>query len=139
MRGADSKLHVVQAGVLSMSLDGAGTKTCFKVVTGLTAEEALRRDKASLPEEFAAGRFCEDYEFRCEASARTWTRPHAQDNLLCAATALGAPGARATAGRLSCSLPLVAAPHAAGCCGDRHVSLQVAVAKHLSASVQTCA
>ena len=44
-------------------------------------------DKAALPEEFAAGRFCEDYEFRCEASARTWARPHAQDNLLCVARA----------------------------------------------------
>ena len=47
----------------------------------------MRRDKSALPEDFAAGRFCEDYEFRCEASARTWARPHAQDNLLCAAFA----------------------------------------------------
>ena len=65
----------------------AGTKTCFTVVTGLTLGEAMRRDKSALPEDFAAGRFCEDYEFRCEASARTWARPHAQDNLLCAALA----------------------------------------------------
>ncbi len=65
----------------------AGTKTCFTVVTGLTLGEAMRRDKSALPEDFAAGRFCEDYEFRCEASARTWARPHAQDNLLCAACA----------------------------------------------------
>ncbi len=45
----------------------------------------MRRDKSALPGDFAAGRFCEDYEFRCEASARTWARPHAQDNLLCVA------------------------------------------------------
>ena len=91
---ADGIEHVLEAAFSkSMYFDGAGTKTCFKVVTGLTVEEALRRDKALLPEEFAAGRFCEDYEFRCEASARTWARPHAQDNLLCAATALSAAGA----------------------------------------------
>ena len=61
----------------------AGTKTCFTSVTGITAGDALRRDKSLLPPEFADATFCEDYEFRCEASARTWSRPHAQDNLLC--------------------------------------------------------
>lgn len=52
-------------------------------MTSLKLSEALQRSKELLPEEFAEGRFCQDYEFRCEASARTWGRPHAQDNLMC--------------------------------------------------------
>jgi len=85
-KGDDGKLKDVMViePVSANSLEGmvAGTKTCFTVVTGLTAGEALSRDKSSLPAEFSEGTFCEDYEFRCEASARTWARPHAQDNLL---------------------------------------------------------
>ena len=59
-----------------------GAKTCFKAATGLTVEEALKRDKSILPEEFQGATFCNDYDFRVGASARTWLRPHAQDNLL---------------------------------------------------------
>jgi len=85
-KGDDGKLKDVMViePVSANSLEGmvAGTKTCFKIVTGLTVGEAMRRDKSSLPPEFLEGTFCEDYEFRCEASARTWARPHAQDNLL---------------------------------------------------------
>ena len=59
-----------------------GGKTCFKHVTSLTFEQAMSKDKRILPESFNDGLFCEDYEFRCGASARTWQRSHAQDNLL---------------------------------------------------------
>lgn len=45
-------------------------------------DKALMKDKTILPEEFSEGLFCENYEYRCEASARTWTRPHAMDNLM---------------------------------------------------------
>lgn len=60
----------------------AGANTCFKAVTSLKLEDALPRNKELLPEAFAGGRYCDDYDFRCEASARTWGRPHAQDNLM---------------------------------------------------------
>ncbi len=60
----------------------AGAKTCFKHVTSLTVAEALRKDKSLLPAEFQEGVFCENYDFRCGASARTWLRSHAQDNLM---------------------------------------------------------
>ena len=59
-----------------------GGKTCFKHVTSLTFEQAMSKDKSILPETFSEGFFCEDFEFRCGASARTWQRSHAQDNLL---------------------------------------------------------
>ncbi len=60
----------------------AGGKTSFLHVFSLRLEEALQRSKAVFPEEFAAGAFCEDYESRCDACARTWMRPHPMDNLL---------------------------------------------------------
>lgn len=59
-----------------------GAKTCFKAVTGLVLQEALAKDRSVLPDEFQSATWCSDYEFRCGASARTWMRPHAQDNLL---------------------------------------------------------
>ena len=58
-----------------------GASTCFKAVTSMTLEDALLKDRASLPEQFADATWCTDYEFRCAAAARTWLRPHAQDNL----------------------------------------------------------
>jgi len=60
----------------------AGARTCFKVVTSLKLSEALQRNKAALPEAFADASWCDDYDFRCEATARTWSRPHAMDNLM---------------------------------------------------------
>jgi phosphatidylinositol glycan class S len=60
----------------------AGADTCFKAVAGVTLGDAMARDKSKLPEEFAEAAFCDDYDFRCDATARTWLRPHAQDNLL---------------------------------------------------------
>ena len=60
----------------------AGAKTCFKHVTSLSFEEAMSKDRSILPDTFNEGLFCEDFEFRCGASARTWQRSHAQDNLL---------------------------------------------------------
>ena len=58
-----------------------GAATCFKAVTSLTLEDAMRKDISLLPEQFEGASWCSDYEFRCGAAARTWLRPHAQDNL----------------------------------------------------------
>ncbi|KAL3143485.1 hypothetical protein ABBQ38_002292 [Trebouxia sp. C0009 RCD-2024] len=66
----------------SLECMAAGGKTCFKHVTSLTFEQAMSKDRSILPETFSEGFFCEDFEFRCGASARTWQRTHAQDNLL---------------------------------------------------------
>ena len=60
----------------------AGARTCFKSLVGIKLGDAMARNKSLLPEEFADASFCEDYDFRCDATARTWLRPHAQDNLL---------------------------------------------------------
>ena len=60
----------------------AGAKTCFKHVYSCSLEEALAKDRSALPPEFAAGVFCENFEARADACARTWMRPHALDNLL---------------------------------------------------------
>lgn len=60
----------------------AGARTCFKTLVGIKLGDAMARNKSLLPEEFAEAAFCEDYDFRCDATARTWLRPHAQDNLL---------------------------------------------------------
>ena len=59
-----------------------GASTSFKHVFSLRLGEALARDKSALPPEFAAGSYCENFEARCDACARTWMRPHALDNLL---------------------------------------------------------
>lgn len=60
----------------------AGSKTCYLHVFSLTLGDALNRDKGVLPAEFSEGLFCEEYDTRCDACARTWMRPHAMDNLL---------------------------------------------------------
>lgn len=59
-----------------------GAKTCFKAAVGMTVEEALAKDPARLPEDFRSATYCSDFQMRCGASARTWLRPHAQDNLM---------------------------------------------------------
>ncbi|KAK9823775.1 hypothetical protein WJX72_005415 [[Myrmecia] bisecta] len=66
----------------SLECMATGAKTCFKHVTSLTLGDALRKDKSMLPEQFQEGVYCEDFEFRCGASGRTWLRSHAQDNLM---------------------------------------------------------
>lgn len=60
----------------------AGAKTSFLHVFSLRLGEALERSKAAFPPEFAEGVFCDEYETRCDACARTWMRPHSLDNLL---------------------------------------------------------
>lgn len=60
----------------------AGAKTSFKLATGISFADAMARDKARLPEQFADGFFCDEWAYRLEAAARTWQRPHAQDNLM---------------------------------------------------------
>lgn len=57
-------------------------KTCFKHVFSMTLEEAMSKNKSYFPPEFAEGVFCENYDARCDACARTWMRPHAMENLL---------------------------------------------------------
>lgn len=52
------------------------------MATSTTLGEALRRDKDSLPSDFDEATFCENFDYRCQAAARTWQRPHAQDNLM---------------------------------------------------------
>lgn len=59
-----------------------GAKTCFRAAVGTTVEDALSKDKALLPEDFQEASYCSDFQMRCGASARTWLRPHAMDNLL---------------------------------------------------------
>ena len=62
----------------------AGGKTCFKEVASLKLGDALSMDRSVLPDGWAAAAWCDAYDFRCGACARTWSRPHAQDNLMCA-------------------------------------------------------
>ena len=66
----------------SLECMAAGGRTCFKHVFSLLLSDALTRDKSALPAEFAAARYCEEFEIRCDSCARTWLRPHAMDNLL---------------------------------------------------------
>ena len=61
----------------------AGGKTCFKEVVSLKLGSALAKDTSDLPAEWAGAAWCENYEFRAGACARTWARQHAQDNLMC--------------------------------------------------------
>ena len=56
--------------------------TSFMAVTSMSVEQALARDKSTLPEEFQEAVFCEDYSARLAAVARTWKREHAQNNLM---------------------------------------------------------
>ncbi len=63
----------------------AGGKTCFLEVTSVRLGKALQRDLGGLPGLWAekGAVWCDDYDFRAGACARTWLRPHAQDNLMC--------------------------------------------------------
>jgi len=63
----------------------AGGKTCFLEVTSVRLGKALERDLGALPALWAekGAVWCDDYDFRAGACARTWLRPHAQDNLMC--------------------------------------------------------
>ncbi len=57
----------------------AGGKTCFLEVTSVRLGKALQRDLGSLPGLWAekGAVWCDDYDFRAGACARTWLRPHA--------------------------------------------------------------
>lgn len=68
----------------------AGAKTCFLEVTSVRLGQALQRSLTDLPPGWAekGAVWCDDYDFRVGACARTWLRPHAQDNLMCAASRL---------------------------------------------------
>lgn len=66
---------------LSPSLS-TGSRTSFRHVTGVTLGDAITRNRSALPAEFQSAPFCDKYDARAEAAARTWQRPHAQDNLM---------------------------------------------------------
>jgi phosphatidylinositol glycan class S len=66
----------------SLECMATGAKTCFKAAYGILLEDALSRNKAALPAEFAEAAYCDEFEARCDACTRTWMRPHAMDNLL---------------------------------------------------------
>eukprot|EP00803_Ostreobium_quekettii_P011565 evm.model.scf_130EXC.8 EVM.evm.TU.scf_130EXC.8 scf_130EXC:112879-114990(+) len=78
----DDKFVIEPIGASSLECMANGAKTSFKFVTGITLEEALQQNKTVLPKEFNDGLYCQDFEVRCQATARTWARPHAQDNLM---------------------------------------------------------
>lgn len=78
-----------------------GGRTSFKLAAGARLADAAARDKAALPPAFGPGLWCDKWEERLGAAARTWLRPHAQDNLMWAAgrAALAARRVPRTRGR----------------------------------------
>jgi phosphatidylinositol glycan class S len=52
------------------------------MATATTLAEALQRNRDLLPAGFEEGTFCDNFDYRCHSAARTWQRPHAQDNLM---------------------------------------------------------
>ena len=48
----------------------------------MTVGQALSMDRDALPADFEGASWCENYDYRCQAAARTWQRPHAMDNLM---------------------------------------------------------
>jgi phosphatidylinositol glycan class S len=79
---ASCAVHLTGAACKLSCKPLAGAKTSFKLATGISFADAMARDKARLPEQFADAVFCDEWAFRLEAAARTWQRPHAQDNLM---------------------------------------------------------
>lgn len=66
----------------SLEAMAVGAKTSFLHVYGIVLGDALKKDISTLPDEFQKAIFCEDYDDRCDACARTWMRPHAVDTLM---------------------------------------------------------
>jgi len=62
-------------------MDNGGV-TSYLHAVGVTLGTALQEDAALLPEEFRAGRFCDEFEFRAKCCVRTWKRQHAQEKLV---------------------------------------------------------
>ena len=60
----------------------AGAKTSYTEVMATTAGAVTGRDRATLPAAWGDAKFCEDWDARLGAVARTWARPHAVDNLM---------------------------------------------------------
>ena len=60
----------------------AGAKTSYTEVMATTAGAVAGRDRSTLPPAWSDARFCEDWDARLGAVARTWARPHAVDNLM---------------------------------------------------------
>jgi len=71
------------AGTLESLQNGA--RTAFKVVAGVTFDEATCGELSKLPaclQAYDGVTFGEDFLHRASAAARTWQRPHSQENLL---------------------------------------------------------
>ena len=66
----------------SLECMNVGAPTSFKAVTGVTLGEARKMDASLLPEDFQDVSFCDEFEARAEAAARTWTRQHAREELM---------------------------------------------------------
>lgn len=60
----------------------AGAKTSYTEVMATTAGAVSARDRSILPPAWADAKFCDDWDARLGAVARTWARPHAVDNLM---------------------------------------------------------
>lgn len=82
-KGDDGKLvdRLIVEPISANSLEAMshGAKTSFIHVFGLLLKDAISK---TLPAEFDDGAFCEEYEIRCDAAARTWMRPRAVDDLM---------------------------------------------------------
>lgn len=59
-----------------------GARTCFKAVWSTTLGDVISKKQDVLPSDFQGVPFCENFEARVDACARTWMRPHAIQNLL---------------------------------------------------------
>ncbi|EFJ42574.1 hypothetical protein VOLCADRAFT_107210 [Volvox carteri f. nagariensis] len=80
--GLEPVLVIEPLSASSLECLANGARTSYKMVTGVSFGDAMNRNRDVLPDAFRDAPFCENYEFRCEAAARTWQRPHAQDNLM---------------------------------------------------------
>ena len=74
------------ATCLARLQDGRANTAVLQAPKGVCWGQALQRSLADLPPMWAekGAVWCDDYDFRVGACARTWLRPHAQDNLMCA-------------------------------------------------------
>ena len=81
--GKLEELQVLEpVAATSLECMHVGAPTSFSAVTGTTLGEARKMDPDAFPEAFRVAGFCEEFEARAEAAARTWARPHARDELM---------------------------------------------------------
>lgn len=86
MRDDNNEMHEtyivepVPASAYEALLNGA--KTAYKAVVQTTYGKVKNLSHADLPEEFANGKFADEFLFRAEATCRTWKRQHAVEVIL---------------------------------------------------------